>query len=122
MSGNAFEVNQTIQLNARSEKLSLTSLDNKYKNEFTDFPVKVTLTTPGSYTLTQTPISGIAQVEQFYVRIPKEESNIFRVEDSLHELIVPKKKASDNLDLLVYFAAALVALILLERYLQAQEG
>ena len=32
------------------------------------------------------------------------------------------KKDADNLDLLVYFAAALVALILMERILQAMEG
>jgi hypothetical protein len=54
--------------------------------------------------------------------MPEQESNIFRVEDSLYELIVPIKKDVENLDLLVYFAAALVALILLERILQAQEG
>jgi hypothetical protein len=119
---NAYEVNETITLNARSDKLSLTSLDKKVELEFTEFPATLTLTTPGSYTLTQTPLSAVAQVEQFYVRMPKGESNIFRVEDSLYELIVPVKKDIDNLDLLVYFAAALVALIFAERILQAQEG
>ena len=119
---NAFAVNETITLNARSNKLSLTSLDGKVKSEFEEFPATLTLTTPGSYTLTQTPMSGEAQVEQFFVKMPSEESNIFRVEDSLYELIVPKKKDIDNLDLLVYFAAALVALILLERILQAIDG
>ena len=49
------------------------------------------------------------------------ESNICRVEDELDELIIPKKKAIENLDLLLYFAAALVALVILERWLQAQD-
>jgi hypothetical protein len=122
LQSSAFSVNETITLNARSDKLSLTSLDNKVKMDFEQFPSSITLTTPGSYTVTQTPISGVAQVEQFFVKMPEQESNIFRVEDSLYELIVPIKKDVENLDLLVYFAAALVALILLERILQAQEG
>ena len=122
LSEHAFDINETISLNARSEELLIQSADGSYKNTLTEFPQEIKLTTPGPYTLTQTPISGIPQVEQFYVKIPASESNIFQVEDSLYELIVAKKKDKDNLDLLLYFAAALVALIFAERLLQAQDS
>ena len=122
LTGNAFSVNESISLNARSEELSVQSTDGAYKTTFTEFPTEIKLTTPGSYTVTQTPISGIPQVEQFFVKIPSSESNIFRVEDSLYELIVAPKQNDDNLDLLLYFAAALVALVFAERLLRIQDS
>ena len=122
LTGHAFDINQSISLNARSDELSIESTDGSYKNKFTEFPQEIKLTQPGSYTLTQIPISGVPQVEQFFVKIPASESNIFRVEDSLYELIVPPKKDADNLDLLLYCAAALVALIFAERLLQAKDS
>jgi hypothetical protein len=67
-------------------------------------------------------LSGELVTEQFFVKIPAYESNICRVEDQLEELIIPKKKDLDNLDLLLYLAAALVALVIFERWLQAQDS
>ena len=117
----AFDINETISLNARAEELSIESVNGAYKDSFTQFPQEIVLTQPGSYTLSQTPLSGVQVVEQFFVKIPSSESNISKVEDQLYELIVPKKKPQDNLDLLVYLAAALVALLLAERLLQSQD-
>lgn len=121
LSSHAFDINQSISLDARSEELSIESTDGSYKNTFKEFPQEIVLTHPGSYTVSQTPLSGIPQVEQFFVKIPVSESNISQTKESLYELIVPQKKPVDNLDLLVYFAAALVALIFCERLLQAQD-
>ena len=122
LTGNAFAVNESITLNARSEELTIQSTDGAYKETLTEFPQDIKLTTPGSYTVTQTPISNKPQVEQFFVKIPSSESNIFRVEDSLYELIVAPKENADNLDLLLYFAAALVALVFAERLLRIKDS
>ena len=121
LDANAFEINEEITLNARADELSIQSTNGKYKNKIVEFPETIVLTQPGSYTVTQTPLSGNLVTEQFFVKIPASESNICKVEEKLDELIVPKKNAMDNLDLLLYLAAALVALVLLERWLQAQD-
>lgn len=122
LSEHSFDINEVISLDARSDELSISSLDGTYKDMFKEFPQEIVLTRPGSYTLTQTPISGTPQVEQFFVKIPASESNISQTHDELYDLIVAKKKPAENLDLLLYFAAALVALIFLERLLQAQDS
>ena len=122
LEGYAFDINEEITLNARADELSIQSTNGKYKNKIEEFPQTIVLTQPGSYTVTQTPLSGQLVTEQFFVKIPSSESNISRVEDQLEELIVPKKKDLDNLDLLLYLAAALVALVIFERWLQAQDS
>ena len=119
---NTYDINQTITLNARSDELTVSSVDGSYNEKFTEFPQQITLSTPGTYTVSQLPISGVPQVEQFYVKIPASESNICKVEDELYALIIPPKKAMDDFDLLLYFAAALVALVFFERLLQAQDS
>ena len=121
LTAHAFDINQTITLNARSDELSIESLDGSLKETFTQFPQEITLTTPGSYTLSQVPISGNIQMEQFFVKIPSSESNISQTKDELYELIVPKKRSVEDFDLLLYFAIALVTLVFLERWLQAKD-
>ena len=122
LQSHAFDINEEIVLNARADELNIQSTNGKYKDKFNEFPTTLTLTQPGSYTVTQTPLSGEVVTEQFFVKIPASESNISRVEDQLEELIIPKKKDMDNLDLLLYLAAALVALVIFERWLQAQDS
>lgn len=122
LTGHSYDVNQQIQLDCRSDELKVESTNGGYKETFKEFPQTITLSQPGSYSVTQTPMSGTTIVEQFFVKIPASESNISQVYDELSELIVPKKKDTNNLDLILYFAAALVALIFAERLLQAQGG
>ena len=121
LSTHSFDINQTISLDARSEELKIEAADGSYKDTFKEFPKEIVLTKPGSYTLSQLPISGQPQVEQFFVKIPASESNISQTQEDLYDLIVVKKDESNNLDLLLYFAAALVALIFMERLLQARD-
>ena len=118
LTDHAFDINETISLNARGEELLVESSNANYKEKFTELPTDIVLSKPGSYTLTQTPLSGIPVVEQFFVKIPASESNISQTYDSLYELIVPQKEITDDLDLLLYFAAALVAFVFFERLLQ----
>ena len=121
LTDHAFDVNETISLRARSDELSVESTDGAYKNTITEFPQEIVLSVPGSYTVSQVPISGKPQVEQFFVKIPSSESDINQTKESLYELIIPKKEDVQNFDLLLYFAIALVALIFAERLLQAQD-
>lgn len=118
----AFDVNDTVSLNARGDSLTVESSTGKIKETFESFPAKIVVTEYGTYTLVQTPMSGLPVEEQFFVKIPSLESNINKTVDELADLIVPPKKKNEHLDLLIYFAAALVALLLLERLLQSQDS
>lgn len=118
----AFDVNDTISLKARGDSLSVESSTGKIKETFDKFPCELTVTEYGTYTLVQTPMSGVPVEEQFFVKIPSSESEINKTLDELYELVVPVKKVDDNLDLLIYFALALVALLMLERLLQAMDS
>lgn len=115
----SFEVGDTVSLGARSETLFLTG---PYVDEtFTEFPATVNLQTPGVYTVTQTPLSGTEVIENFYVRIPNAESNILAVEDALENPVFFVAEEDTNLDLLLYLAIALVALLFAEWWLHTRE-
>ena len=86
-----------------------------------DFPASVKLVTPGIYTLSQTIISGEDVVENFYVKVPAEESHINQVEDSLTNPYFMIDDQVDDLDLLLYFAIALVTLLFAEWWLKTRE-
>ena len=114
-----FDVGSTVTLGARSETLFVTgpNLDSV----FTEFPVTLELNNPGVYTVSQTPLSGNEIVENFYVRIPAEESNILAVVDSLQNPIYFEAEEDNNLDLLLYLAIALVVLLFAEWWLHTRE-
>ena len=76
---------------------------------------------PGVYTLTQIPLSGVEIEESFYVRIPKKEYNIVRMEDTLKNPYFIEYDNKKDIDLMTYFAAALVAILFLEWLLQLRE-
>lgn len=115
---NVYEINETVILNARSAKLNIEGPG--LKNEYDVFPQSLELTRIGTYTTTQKPISGNTVVEKFFVRIPKYESNIMRAEDVLRNQTEPLKSEQHLDDLCVYFAAVLVALLIIERFLQSR--
>ncbi len=76
----------------------------------------------GTYTVTQDLLSGEKQIEKLYVRIASSESNIKLIEDVLPNPYVEKEDDIDINDLVLYFAAVLVGLLMLERLLQSFEG
>ena len=55
------------------------------------------------------------------VRTPVEESNICKIKDVLAVPYVEKKVEHIDLDLLIYFAAAMVALLFIEWLLQSSD-
>ncbi len=122
LTGYSFDVNQKIQLDCRSEELAVKASNGGYSEVLKDFPHTITLSQPGTYTVSQVLMSGKTDTQTFFVKIPASESNISQIYDELYQLIVPNKKPQENLDLIFYFAMALVFLIFAERLLQAQGG
>ena len=114
-----FEVGATVSLGARSETLFVSGPN--LETVFTEFPATVDLVNPGVYTVTQTPLSGTEVIENFYVRIPRGESNILAVEDSLANPVFFEAEEDSNLDLLLYLAIALVTLLFAEWWLHTRE-
>lgn len=121
----AFEVYEKIELNARSDELVVKDLadgGNIFSETFTTFPAQVVFDTPGVYTLSQKTYANKDITDTIYVRCPMAESNIFEKRDALmapyREQVVENKFK----DLLFYFALALVAILLLEWFLQARDN
>lgn len=115
-----YEVNDTISLNSRSDALFVTNSDQTV-TEITEFPQDHQLKKPGLYTVSQTPISGETVSESFFVKMPDSECNIAEVVDTLSNPYYAAKEELADLDLLLYFALALVALLFIEWWLQSRE-
>ena len=116
---NVFETYDSITLNSRGEDLAVQGPG--INETFVEFPSKITVEQPGTYTLTQTPISGTEIVENFYVKIPAVECNTSRTVDSLPNPYVEVTEEVFDIDLLMYFALALVLLLFAEWWLQSRE-
>ena len=119
-----YDVNQSIQLNSRGDNLTIKAPDGGVETLY-EFPSRVTITTPGMYSLSYLDANGDESTpEQFYVKIPDSESNIVAQFDSLdnpHFMVVEEKEDIINTDILLYFAIALVALLFCEWWLHTRE-
>ena len=114
-----FQVGEKITLNARGPELNVTGGD--IDETFTEFPAEIVVETPGVYTMTQIDISGEFITESFFVGYSSYESNISKVVNKLPLLYVEDEIENEDKDLLVYFAAAIVALLFIEWWLQSRE-
>ncbi len=121
LTGNAYEVGDTVTVNARGDGLTLDG-PGFSKTTFGVLPATVTVNQPGDYTLTQINMKGEAQVEQFFVHIPKEQSNLSRRVDELPLLRSETTTVEVNYDLLLWIAAAALLLLCLEWWLHAREN
>ena len=116
-----FEVNEEISLNSRSEMLTITDDAGNEVAVLEDFPGSVSFKTPGCYTISQTPISGVETTEKFFVKMPEAECNIAEIADELVNPYFAVVEDEADFDLLLYFALALVALLFAEWWLQSRE-
>lgn len=119
----SFEVGEKIELNARGETLTV-SRDGALEEEnllFTEFPSILEVSLPGTYTMTQTTFGNKVK-ESIFVTIPMSESNIWSKEDALAEPYRVQDDTIVNQDLLLYLAAALVAILFLEWLLQIRDN
>ncbi len=116
----AFEVGEDVAVNSRSPELLVSG----YQTDITisEFPSKFTVFTPGTYTLTQTTYYGEEIVESIYVKIPASESNIRYTAETLTDPYLIRNDEAFLGDLLLYLAAALVAIVFIERLLQSLEN
>lgn len=114
-----FDVNDSITLQARGATLEITG--DGVKDELKVFPAEYQLTQIGTYTASQTLFGASAPItENFFVKMPAAESNIFSVVDIMPGSVVKPVPGLTYDDLLVYFAASLVAIALLEWWLQSK--
>lgn len=121
VSSNAFEIGDTVELNARGQDLKVEGNGLSYAME--GKTGSVTVVRPGTYTVTQTPMSGEELlIENFYVRIPAEQSNLSRQVDALPLADVEVETRIEFEDLLFYFAIALVSLLFVEWFLQTKKN
>ena len=123
VSGNSFEVNEKVELNARGETLTVQREGSSEDGQtFTSFPASLQVTLPGTYSLKQTTFADKAITEYIYVRIPAEESNIWKTEDALKR----PERTQDHIDyfedLLFYVAITVAALLFIEWWLQSREN
>lgn len=116
-----FNVNDEITLNSRSEMLEISDGNDNIITEITEFPTNLQLKTPGIYKVSQTPISGIEVEECFFVKMPEDECNISEEIDTLANPYFAQEEEKADVDLLLYFALALVALLFVEWWLQSRE-
>ena len=119
---NVYNLYDKVTLNSRSEKLSVDGPAFEERVEFTTFPAEISVDVPGNYTVTQTPISGVPIVENFSVVIPEEQCNITREIDALETPYAPPVVEAIDLDLVFYFAIALVALLFCEWWLKSRDN
>ena len=115
---------EKVELNARGEELFVTLEDNPDVEitPYTQFPATMTVSKPGKYVLKQQTGFGENIEERIYVTIPMAESNIFADGENL-ENPYANTQVDDSLDdLLLYIAAALVALLFIEWWLQSRES
>jgi hypothetical protein len=121
MTSNTFEIGDTVTLAARGTNLKVEGNGFEYAME--GKTGSITVTRPGAYTVTQTPMSGDELIiENFYVRIPTDESNITKQVSSLPTTDVDAEVRIEFEDLLFYFAIALVALLFIEWMLQMKKN
>ncbi len=120
VNGTAFEVNEDIVLSARGPRVTYSDTEDPVE----EFPATLRFSTPGTYILRQElyftdkePVNV-----SIFVRAPRAESNLWAVEDTLEDPYKEDYGGSSYDDLLVYLAAALVALLVLEWILHSREG
>lgn len=119
---NTFEIGDTVDLAARGTDLKVEGNGFEYTmvDKKTD---SITVTRPGTYTVTQTPMSGDELIiENFYVRIPTAESQITRQVEAIPVADVDSEVRVEFEDLMFYFAIALVSFMSIEWILQIKKN
>jgi hypothetical protein len=117
---NSFEVNEKIQLNARENSVTVTQGNT---SQTIQTPAAFEVDIPGTYVITQTDVFDNSSLieEKIYVHIPSVESNICYEGDSFPEPYSKIEEKDYFDDLLLWIAAALVAVLFIEWWLQSRD-
>lgn len=122
-----YDTGDTIELDAMASSLDVSGAEvtdavSKLPVEtLVELPGKIIVNKHGTVTLTQYLISGEPQIESVYVKIPSSESNILLEEEKLVNPYFYSDSDSMDIDLLFYFALAMVAFLFLEWWLKSRE-
>ena len=121
--GNAYEVGQDIQVKGRGDSLTVSRNSGSDERVITGFPASIRLDTPDTYRFSQVDYFGKTIADQYiFVKMPSAESNISAEKVTLKPIYVEKEIEDKYQDLLVYFAAAMLALLFTEWFLQTQDS
>lgn len=125
-----YEIGDMVSMNTRGEMITFMDPDGKIIGEYNKaaegvvFPISYRVMAPGMYTIETRIIYPSREenvTEYFYVKTLTAESNIVEQKEALNGPIVEKEEHTLDIDLLLYFAAALVTLLFLEWTLQLKE-
>ncbi len=114
-----FETNDKIEVNIKAPMLEVSGPDTTLT--FESFPAEWVVENPGTYTLMRDSLSGNPIVEYIFVKVPTEENNTNLTVDILENPYFYSEADSADLDLLFYFALAIVALAFIEWWLKSRE-
>jgi hypothetical protein len=117
--GYVYEPGDIINLDARANVLEVSGPQTSLTLE--ELPGQISLSLPGTYTLTQVLMSGDSLNENIFVKIPASESNISLENERLKTPYFFEVTENTQIDLLFYFALAVVALLFLEWWLKSRE-
>lgn len=115
-----YEIGETATFNSFSNSVDCSTPAYSVEH-YSEFPASIYLDQVGTFTLTQSMLSGQVVSTKFYVKTPANESNILRTEDELEQPYVVKQTDNFDKDLLIWFAAALTALLFVEWWLQSRD-
>lgn len=116
-----FDVGDTAALDSGLGSAVLTMPDGTL-GQYSSFPAEVSFTMPGSYVFSQTLLYTHELRRSFYVKIPEKQSNIWRTDGALPTPYPERENEISIMDLLVYFSAALLVLVVAEWLIQVKSN
>ena len=120
LESNSFEIGDTVEITGRGTNVTVSG--GGVNMELEGQSGSLLVTTPGTYTVTQRPMQGDELIiENFHVHIPTEESDITKEIEELPILSYERQNGIDFRDLILWFAIALVALMLVERVIETRK-
>ena len=121
LTSHSFEIGDTVTLTARGTQLTVSGGGEEISYDQPQGSLVVN--TPGTYTVTQKSMRGDELlIENFFVRISNEESNITKEADSLPLINAERQVEIEYEDLMFYFAIGLVSLLFIEWYLHSKKN
>ncbi len=117
---NVFVVNQEVSLNSRGTRMDVEG-PGEFTAEFMEFPAKLKFVTPGTYAVKQLLISGLTSVENIFVHIDRDHSNVVLEVEELDAPVIQENVDTIDEDLIIWFAIALVSLLFIEWALHTRD-
>lgn len=115
---NVFDAGEEMQIRARGTDVKVVGAQGETPVQP---PAAVSLGEPGSYTVTQMLASGRRSETDIFVKIAAKESDFNRVETEIPGATQIKKPEDVETDIYLWLAAAALAVLFLEFFLQARE-